>query len=97
MKKRKRIQNVKKKGNTTFIRFYDYCNKKLFFNILKLIDNDNRIDHTMNTVELRPLKKDDLTDFLKHNGFTSIEHYGSLQFEKFDENESSNLVTAARR
>jgi len=97
IKERRRVQNIKKKRDITFIRFYDYYNDRLFFNILKLIDKDNRIDHTINTVELRPIKNDDLTDFLRRAGFTSIDKYGSLQFEPFDEKESSNLVTVAYR
>ncbi len=97
MKERKRVQNIKKKGNTTFIRFYDYCNEKLFFNILKVTDTDDGVEHTLNTVELRPLHKEELTGYLKEAGFSSIEHYGSLQFQAYDDSESPNLVTVARR
>ncbi len=96
LKEKKRVQNIKKKGNTTFIRFYDYCNDRLYFNILKVTEDAGRIHHTINTVELRPLLKEELADCVERVGFTSIEHYGSLQFEPFDENGSSNLVTVAR-
>lgn len=97
MKKRKRVQNIKKIGDTTFIRFYDYSGDRLYFNLLKLIGKNDRIDHTINTVELRPLKKEELTGFLRRAGFTSIEHSGALQFEPFDEHASTNLVTVAKR
>jgi glycine/sarcosine N-methyltransferase len=97
MKERKRIQNIKKRGNTRFVRLYDYCNERLFFNILKLTDTDTETDHSIQTVELRPLRKVELADFLKNTGFTRVEHYGSLSFEPFTETGSSNLVTVAQR
>lgn len=97
MKERNRVQNIKKKGNTTFIRFYDYCNNRLFFNMLKLVNNDNDINHTLNTVELRPISKEGMTTLLKETGFTSIDYFGSLDFKLFDESKSSNLVTIAKK
>jgi len=97
MKEQKRVQNIKKKEDTTFIRFYDYCNEKLFFNILKITDTDDGVEHTLNTVELRPLHKEELTGYLKAAGFISTEHYGSLQLQAYSNSESANLVTVARR
>lgn len=97
MAERMRVQNIKKKGDTTFIRFYDYCGDKLYFNILKITEKNDRLDHTINTVELRPLKKEAMADFLEQTGFTSIEHYGTMKFDPFDEKTSPNLVTVARR
>ncbi len=97
MKERKRVQNIKKKEDTTFIRFYDYCNEKLFFNILKVTDTGDGVEHTLNTVGLRPLHKEELTGYLKAAGFISIEHYGSLQLQAYSNSESANLVTVARR
>ncbi len=94
---RKRIQNIKKKEDTTFIRFYDYCNDRINFNILKLTEKEGAIEHTVNTIELRPIRKDELEKFLGRVGYISIETYGSLQLEPFNKHRSSNLVTIAKR
>ena len=95
IKERNRVQSIRKAGDTTFIRFYDYCENRLFFNILTVKEADNKIDHTINTVELHPLLKEEMSIYLERVGFISTEHYGSLRFESFDENKSSNSVTLA--
>lgn len=92
MKERNRIQSIRKAGDTTFIRFYDYCENRLFFNILTVKETDGKTDHAINTVELRPLLKEQMSIYLERVGFTSTEHFGSLRFEPFDGNKSSNLV-----
>ena len=92
MKERERVQSIRKAGKTTFIRFYDYCENRLFFNILTVKETDGKTDHTINTVELRPLLKEQTSIYLERVGFISTEHYGSLRFESYDQNKSSNLV-----
>lgn len=97
MRTQERVLNIKKRGNALFIRFYDYCDERIRFNILKLIDRESKVDHTIHTVELRPIRKDDLEDFLSAVGFDSIAHYGSLELMPFDTERSPNLVTIAKK
>ena len=97
MKNAERVQSVRKSGESTLIRFYDFCNEHLYFNLLKVWENENGMHHSLNTVELRPYLRDELSEFLKKSGFTELSFFGSLEWEAFDKETSPNLTVIAKR
>jgi 2-polyprenyl-3-methyl-5-hydroxy-6-metoxy-1,4-benzoquinol methylase len=95
MKQQVRIQNVKERGGKTFVRFYDYQNNTIAFNILTLERNGNQIVHHLQTTTLNPLTSSHLTEQLTTAGFKQVVHHGSLSLEPFDEVASHDLVIVA--
>ncbi len=52
MKKQERIQNVKERDGKTFIRFYDFLDDAVGFNILTLERKENRVEQHLQTTQL---------------------------------------------
>jgi glycine/sarcosine N-methyltransferase len=93
---RNRIQNIRNTGEKTYIRFYDYCADRIFFNILTLHNGGSSPSHTLQTVELRPYVKDELLPSLRKVGFGEIQAYGDLRFGEYSNIDSKDLVIIAR-
>ncbi len=74
-----------------YVRFYDFENNILGFNVLS-ISKANVKDVNLFTTKIYPHSKEDLTNSLKSAGFSRIQIYGSLQKEKFIKRSSKDLV-----
>jgi len=97
MKNRTRIQSIKSSGTKTYVRFYDFREKSITFNILTIEDKSGTILHSLNSTELRPLLKNDLTELLGETGFRDIQAYGSLAREEYSVEDSQDLVLISRK
>ena len=97
MKNAERIQSIRKSGDSTLVRFYDFCNGRLYFNLLKIRESEDGMTHSLNNVELRPFLRDEMSKFLQKNGFKEPSFYGSLEWEGFDKESYPNLVIVAER
>ncbi|MBI5216578.1 MAG: class I SAM-dependent methyltransferase [Ignavibacteriae bacterium] len=95
MKKKERIQNVKERDGKIFVRFYDYLDDVIAFNILTLRQKENQMTHTLHTTHLNPVTLSRLQYNLSKAGFQQIEHFGSLSFEPFDVEASHDLIVVA--
>jgi glycine/sarcosine N-methyltransferase len=93
---RNRVQQIRRAGGKTFIRFYDYCEDRLFFNILSVHEDSPTPAHTIQTVELHPYVADELIPFLRKAGFGEIQIYGDLRFAEYSEDYSRDIVIIAR-
>ncbi len=96
LSQRQRVQNVKDVGPTTFIRFYDFEPALVRFNILKLERRGVGIEHSMDSIALRPLRQSDLVNHLAENGFDDVRFYGGISLEEFHPETSKDLVILAR-
>jgi 2-polyprenyl-3-methyl-5-hydroxy-6-metoxy-1,4-benzoquinol methylase len=92
-----RIQSIKEVENTLYVRFYDYDNDTVRFNILKICRNASGIGHNLHSIMLRPILHDRLVDLLREAGFGSITIHGGISLEEFRPNQSKDLVVVARK
>ena len=63
--------------------FYDFGNRTINFNILKIQKTSQQLMHTLESIELNPMRFEDINEQLYICGFSDIQKYGSLTFEKF--------------
>jgi len=82
-----------------FLRFYDFNPDGLItFHILRLHRiNGKNWEQEVSSVQLLPLKQDNLKETLISAGFDQIQFFGSLADIPFDSQESGNLVLTARK
>ncbi len=97
LEKRERVQNVRQAGNTTFIRFYDFEKEIIRFNILKLEKKNAGIEHTLNSISLRPWRQSEINTFLTRCGFYDVKSFGSISLNDYNPGSSKDLVIVARK
>ncbi|MFZ0390554.1 MAG: methyltransferase domain-containing protein [Calditrichia bacterium] len=97
LQERERIIGIRRSGNTTYIRFYDFMEELLRFNILTIRWEENRPRHQLAGTLLHPWQKDTLDKSLQKAGFNEMQFWGNLKLDKFDPQHSPNLVISARR
>lgn len=86
-----RIVNIRRDGEATIVRFYDFLEETLRFNILTIRDENGRLSHELQSTMLFPFVRDDFETAAQQAGFRSIEFFGSLQLSPFS-SESTDLV-----
>jgi len=94
LKNDERIINIGKSGDEYFVRFYDFYSEHLNFNIIKF-NKDKTSEREFFTTKLFPHDKNIFEKILKANGFGKIQFFGSLNSEKFNKNESKDLIIFA--
>jgi len=90
LKQKNRIVNINEGGDEFFVRFYDFENDKLFFNVLAFNKYHTRGNITI-TTELFPYVKNDFEQSLSIAGFTKTEFSSNLSGDKFDPESSQDL------
>lgn len=96
LNKRERIISINKTGRDTIIRFYDFLDDHMDFNILKF-DNENPGVRSIITTTIYPYLSDTLKKLLNEAGFTNIRIFGSLKSDEFNEELSKDLFISAER
>jgi ubiquinone/menaquinone biosynthesis C-methylase UbiE len=94
---RNRIVDIHRRGDTEYIRFYDFHQDRILFNLLTIQFCDEVCTHSLHTTPLYPYQKDELERGLSKYGFTDLEYYGDMQFHLFHEQASPNLVIVGRK
>ena len=97
LEQRGRIQSVKEAGTKTFVRFYDYSEELVSFNILTIDRTQDHPVQSMQSVQLRPLRSDEVVGKLQASGFTEIKLFGGISMEEFDPATSKDLVVLGRK
>jgi 2-polyprenyl-3-methyl-5-hydroxy-6-metoxy-1,4-benzoquinol methylase len=92
-----RIQSIKEANGKMFVRFYDYENKLIRFNILTIEKSKERILHSLRSVKLRPWKAPDIIRLLRNAGFTDVKIFGSIAMGNYEAKTSKDVVLLARR
>jgi len=92
-----RIQSIKEANGKMFVRFYDYEDKLIRFNILTVEKSKEALVHSLRSVTLRPWKAQDVVSLLRKIGFTDVKVFGSIAMDKYDAKTSKDVVLLARR
>jgi glycine/sarcosine N-methyltransferase len=97
LNERERVQNVRETNGKTFIRFYDYGEDSLTFNLMILERHGSAIHHKLSSVPIYPLRPQNLVTILSEEHFTDIELFGSAALLPFDPQTSQDLFILARK
>lgn len=92
---RERIVNIRRDGTSTIVRFYDFLEDALRFNILSLHEEQGRFTHDLQSTTLLPFVQEDFETAARTAGFDTVEFHGSLQHGHFSD-ESPDLVVVLR-
>jgi SAM-dependent methyltransferase len=92
-----RVQSIKETGDKTFVRFYDYRENLLSFNILTIDRARGDPHQSMRTVQLRPWLAEELVHKLHRSGFAEIKLFGGIAMDEFQPGASKDLVILARK
>ena len=82
-------------GDREFIRFYDFLQDSIRFNILVIDWHGNNPRHILTSTDLHPFTLTDLGPALTAAGFVHQELFGDMNFAHFEKNISANLVIVA--
>lgn len=78
----------------TFVRNYERENDKILFKTKILVENNKEEKIYYNTVELYPLKSEDLKLMLKEAGFNKVEMYGDFNGGDYNIESMATVVAA---
>lgn len=97
MASRDNLQNVREINGKAYTRSYEYDGDKVRFSI-----RISRVVHELHeedfqSIEIRPILKDELLTMLTRIGFTSIEAFGNIALDPFELTASRDLVILARK
>ncbi|MBE0642816.1 MAG: class I SAM-dependent methyltransferase [Bacteroidetes bacterium] len=95
LEQRERIVNIRRSGVESIIRFYDFLDDALQFNILSIRETGGVITHTLQSTRLSPFVETDILSAAESAGFSDVRIYGSLAFTSLT-NESADLVAVLR-
>lgn len=91
-----RIVNITQSEDKHFIRFYDFLNDSINFNILTY-SKDNLKDYHFSTTTLYPHSSEILKAFLTESGFKKVELYSSFNKDPFIADSSKDLLISATK
>lgn len=89
-----RIVNITKNNDKIFVRFYDFNERNLIFNILT-IEEKNPSEHTLISTQLFEYERDFLYKALKDSGFKKVNFYGDLNLNEFSTDNSKDIILIA--
>ena len=91
---KKRIVSITSSEEKYFVRYYDFNENQILFNILQF-DKMKPADHRLISTKIYPYSADDFTSALKKAGFKIINYYGSFSFTPYDPQKSNDLIITA--
>ena len=97
LEEKSRIINITKNNDTEYIRFYDFTDNLLSFNLLKIQWHNNKAVHKLTSTELFPYESKQLQTVLGESGFSAIEFFGNMNFEEFKVNQSTDLILICKK
>jgi len=97
IKQQERIVGVSRSGEKEFIRFYDYLDRLLRFNILTVDSGGGKLSTHLSSTIHRPYRVDELSEACKLAGFEEPELFGDLNMGPFKPSESASVILLARK
>jgi ubiquinone/menaquinone biosynthesis C-methylase UbiE len=91
---KKRIVSITTGEEKYFLRFYDFNENQIVFNILQF-DMAKPANHHLISTKIYPYSTADFTKALKKAGFRINKYYGSFNFTPFDPKTSNDLIITA--
>ncbi len=92
-----RVQSVREEGESTFVRFYDFTEHLLRFNILRLERRGGGIVPHLSSVDLRPILLPELEGVFGQTGFASWTVFGDITGAPFEPASSPDLIVVGVR
>jgi len=92
---RERFVGAERRGDDEYIRFYDFEENVIRFNVLHLAWRDGVADPRFHVTTLLPYTPQDVTDALLAAGYGGIELFGGLDFSVFDASASDTVLITA--
>jgi SAM-dependent methyltransferase len=96
LKDRNRIIAIHREKKNEYIRFYDFLNGEVSFNILKIWWQDKVPLYQLISTSLNPYIKSDLELILENCHYKNLEYFGTMDFYPFDPLKSPNLIVVAK-
>jgi glycine/sarcosine N-methyltransferase len=97
MKNRDRIIDIYREESNEFIRFYDFGENILNFNILRIDWSREPVQHQLQTTRHYPYREYEIRKQLLKYGISIENIYGNIKMEDYHPETSPNLVIAARK
>jgi ubiquinone/menaquinone biosynthesis C-methylase UbiE len=91
------IQSVREAGGKIFVRFYEPGEERLTFNLLTIERTGGELRSALRSSKHLRLEREELVASLSAAGFGSIEIFGTIRLDQFDEERSSDLVLLSHR
>ena len=80
-----------------FLRFVDYHQETLTFNMVVLHSNGGKWDYFADATDLRPIFSEDLKRLLQQTGFVDVHLYGDYDQNPYRPDSSGDLIVVARK
>jgi ubiquinone/menaquinone biosynthesis C-methylase UbiE len=96
IREKNRIVNITQGQDQYFIRFYDFGEDEISFNILTF-NQSQPSDHKLISTKLIPYGIQDFEKPLLKIGFHSVEFYSNLNWDQFDSQTSRDLLVKATK
>jgi len=94
---KERLVGVRRVGDKLFVRFYDFLDDRIQFNVLRAVLREDESSSTLHSTTLYPYRLQEIGEALRRAGFCHIDFFGSLTLAPYDEKTSTNLVAFAKK
>lgn len=83
LRERERIVNIRKTADGTVLRFYDFLDEGLQFNILTMTESDLGLTHSLRSTRLTPFTASTIVSAARDAGFTNVRLCSTLSGDPF--------------
>ena len=97
LSEKERIVGVHRHDDTEYVRFYDFLDPLIRFNVLTIYWQGHHATSTLNATTLYPYQQGEIETILIRHDFGDFEWFGDMLFHSFNPEQSPNLVVVARR
>ncbi len=94
---KERIVSINKNKNQVYVRFYDFLDTFIRFNVLRINWKNQHPQYYMKSTHLYPYKFSDLQMLLSKADFLFTNTFGSMELTSFDKNASHNVVMVCEK
>ncbi len=96
LRRRERIVGAHRQGDLEFVRFYDFLDRNVRFNMLRLRWDGDRAEPELQTTTLHPYTRAELQTALETAGFADVQAGTGLDIDPFDVETANDLVLVSR-
>jgi glycine/sarcosine N-methyltransferase len=94
LNEKQRIVNITKGVDKFFIRFYDFIDNEITFNIL-IFKKEKPSEHKLISTKLFPHTREDFDNILKKMEFSKVEYFSEFELATFHKEQSKDLIIRA--
>lgn len=95
LEQKSRIVGVSRVRDKEYVRFYDFCDDMIEFNVLTIDWDRDKVEHSLTSTMLYPYRGGEITEALRNAGFSEVRTYGDMQFADYVADKSADLVVVA--